>query len=79
MLGQANVDKWYGNETAYNIWQATKKFAGYYNPQGQLGGVGYTIVDGVFYHLSYLPRSLLTTSSPLLLTFLISFLSSFSF
>lgn len=45
VLGQANVDKWYGPETAYNIWQATKKFAGYYNPQGQLGGVGYTIVE----------------------------------
>lgn len=47
VLGQKNVDAWYGPETAYNIWQATKKFAGYYNPQGQLGGVGYTIVDGV--------------------------------
>jgi len=45
VLGQKNVDSWYGTGTAYNIWQATKKFAGYYNPQGQLGGVGYTIVQ----------------------------------
>jgi len=46
VLGQKNVDAWYGPMTAYKIWQATKKFAGYYNPQGQLGGVGYTIVNG---------------------------------
>jgi len=46
VLGQANVDKWYGQGTAYNIWQATKKFAGYYTPEGLLGGVGYTIVNG---------------------------------
>jgi len=46
VLGQANVDKWYGQGTAYQVWQATKKFAGYYNPEGKLGGVGYTIVNG---------------------------------
>jgi len=46
VLGQAKVDSWYGVGTAYNLWQATKKFAGYFDPQGRLGGVGYTIVDG---------------------------------
>jgi hypothetical protein len=44
VLGQERVDGWYGAGTAYNLWQATKKFAGYYDPNGQLGGVGYTIV-----------------------------------
>lgn len=46
VLGQKKVDQYYGAGTAYNIWQATKKFAGYFNPQGKLGGVGYTIVNG---------------------------------
>jgi len=46
VLGQKKVDGWFGAETSYNIWQATKKFAGYYNAANQLGGVGYTIVDG---------------------------------
>lgn len=46
VLGQKRVDALFGAEAAYNIWQATKKFAGYYNPAGQLGGVGYTIVEG---------------------------------
>jgi hypothetical protein len=46
VLGQAKIDQWYGDGTAYQLWQATKKFAGYYDPSGQLGGVGYTIVDG---------------------------------
>lgn len=46
VLGQAKVDKWYGEGTAYKIWQATKKFAGYYDASGKLGGVGYTIVKG---------------------------------
>jgi len=47
VLGQKKVDALFGVGTAYNIWQATKKFAGYYNPQQQLGGVGYTIVNGL--------------------------------
>jgi len=46
VLGQSRVDNWYGAGTAYNVWQATKKFAGYYDPSGKLGGVGYTIVTG---------------------------------
>lgn len=43
VLGVNRIDSHYGAGTAYNIWQATKKFAGYYSPDGQLGGVGYTI------------------------------------
>jgi len=46
VLGQKKVDAMFGEETAYKIWQATKKFAGYYNDKNQLGGVGYTIVNG---------------------------------
>jgi len=46
VLGQARVDKVYGAGTAYQIWKATKTFAGYVTPSGVLGGVGYTIVNG---------------------------------
>jgi len=46
VLGQARIDRVYGAGTAYQIWQATKKFAGYYTPGGELGGVGYTLVPG---------------------------------
>jgi len=46
VLGQKKVDSFFGVGTAYHVWQATKKFAGYYSPSGQLGGVGYTIVEG---------------------------------
>jgi hypothetical protein len=42
VMGQAFVDTTYGPSTAYNIWQKTKHMAGYYAPDGSLGGVGYT-------------------------------------
>jgi len=44
-LGQAKIDGWYGAGTAYQLWQAAKKFAGHYE-NGVLAGVGYTIIDG---------------------------------
>eukprot|EP01102_Stenamoeba_stenopodia_P001536 TRINITY_DN1133_c0_g1_i2.p1 TRINITY_DN1133_c0_g1~~TRINITY_DN1133_c0_g1_i2.p1 ORF type:complete len:648 (+),score=165.19 TRINITY_DN1133_c0_g1_i2:65-2008(+) len=42
VLGQQFVDQNYGAGTAYNVWQKTKQLAGYYLPNGSLGGVGYT-------------------------------------
>merc|ERR1711988_445392 len=46
VLGQEFVDSTFGQGTAYNIWQTTKKLAGYYTPSGELGGVGYTVYEG---------------------------------
>jgi len=42
VMGQPFFDKYYGEGAAYNVWQKTKQLAGYYNPDGSLGGVGYT-------------------------------------
>jgi len=42
VLGQPRFDKTYGGkQTAYGIWQAVKKLAGYYI-DGEIAGVGYT-------------------------------------
>jgi hypothetical protein len=42
VLGQKKMDQYYGANTAFELWQTTKKLAGYYDPNGKLGGVGYT-------------------------------------
>ena len=42
VVGAEFTDKNYGAGTAYKVWQETKKIAGYYDPNGKLGGVGYT-------------------------------------
>jgi len=42
-LGAVRFDAWYGSTTtAYQVWQSTKKLAGYYIDK-QIAGVGYTI------------------------------------
>jgi len=41
VMGQPRIDKNFGHGTAYNIWQAAKKYAGYYKGP-TLCGVGYT-------------------------------------
>jgi len=42
VLGQKRFDTWYaGKQTAYGIWQAVKKLAGYYI-KDEIAGVGYT-------------------------------------
>jgi len=42
VYGQAKFDQYYGSQTtAYDLWQTTKKLAGYY-VNGALAGVGYT-------------------------------------
>jgi len=41
VMGAPRMDALYGNGTAYNVWQATKKTAGYYR-NGKIAGVGYT-------------------------------------
>jgi len=48
VLGQPFVDKYYGEGAAYNIWQKTKQIAGYYLPDGSLGGVGYTTENATY-------------------------------
>merc|ERR1711916_252611 len=46
VVGQTRMDANYGDGMAYKIWQTTKGLAGYYTPDGKLGGVGYTDVGG---------------------------------
>eukprot|EP01013_Petalomonas_cantuscygni_P020775 TRINITY_DN3945_c0_g1_i1.p1 TRINITY_DN3945_c0_g1~~TRINITY_DN3945_c0_g1_i1.p1 ORF type:complete len:686 (-),score=180.94 TRINITY_DN3945_c0_g1_i1:1159-3216(-) len=47
VLGAERVDRVYGKRMAYNIWQAAKKWAGYYKQNGTvLAGVGYTDLAG---------------------------------
>jgi len=42
VLGQKYIDDAYGAGMAYNVWQKTKELSGYFDPNGDLGGVGYT-------------------------------------
>lgn len=41
-LGPEQLDRWFGEGTAYQMWQATKKYAGIYDAAEILQGVGYT-------------------------------------
>lgn len=41
VIGVENMDKWYGQGMSYKIWQASKKYSGFYK-NGVLAGVGYT-------------------------------------
>lgn len=41
VLGVDKIDAWFGKDTAYRIWQNTKKMGGFYQ-DGKLLGVGYT-------------------------------------
>lgn len=47
VLGADFIDNQIAGEagTAYKIWQQTKKWAGYYNKDGSIAGVGYTITN----------------------------------
>jgi len=51
VLGAPRIDRLYGNRKAYNIWQATKKWAGYWkngtNGQKIIAGVGYSYTTNV--------------------------------
>lgn len=42
VLGQHDVDSWFGPGTALKIWENTKKRAGVFGKSGKLLGVGYT-------------------------------------
>lgn len=46
VLGQPLLDSWFGFGTAYKIWTNTKKWGGFYGPDGELWGVGYSNQDG---------------------------------
>ena len=41
-LGPQNLDKWFGQGTAWRIWQAGRRHSGVLDGQGNLIGVGYT-------------------------------------
>ncbi len=41
-LGPKTIDSWWGPGTAYKIWEAARAKAGYFGPDHQLWGVGYT-------------------------------------
>lgn len=46
-LGAKNIDTWYGAGTAKRIWQNVRNKGGYFNSQGNLWGVGYTLNNSV--------------------------------
>ena len=45
-LGAATLDAWFGEGTAYAFWEKSREYAGAFNGQGQLIGVGYTQEHG---------------------------------
>ncbi len=46
-LGVKNIDTWFGAGTAKRIWQNVRNKGGYFNSQGELWGVGYTLNNNV--------------------------------
>lgn len=46
VLGQPLLDSWFGFGAAYHVWINTKKWGGFYGPDGALWGVGYSDQDG---------------------------------
>ena len=46
VLGQPLVDSWFGFGTAYKIWQNVKSWGGFYGPNNEIWGVGYSDEDG---------------------------------
>ena len=45
VLGQPLVDSWHGFGSAYKMWQNVKSWGGYFGPNGDLWGVGYSDQD----------------------------------
>ena len=45
VLGQPTLDLWFGFGTAYQIWQKVKSWGGFYGPDQNLWGVGYSDQD----------------------------------
>lgn len=45
VLGQEQIDDWFGFGTANTIWQNVKSWGGFFGPQGELWGVGYSDQD----------------------------------
>ncbi len=41
-IGPRNLDAWFGDGTAWRIWQAGREHSGVFDQQGELLGVGYT-------------------------------------
>ncbi len=46
VLGQPLLDQWFGFGSAYQAWENVKKWGGFYGPNQQLWGVGYSDQDG---------------------------------
>lgn len=42
VFGPEQIDKWYGEGSAFKIWRNTKRRAGYFDGQGILRGIGFT-------------------------------------
>jgi hypothetical protein len=55
-LGVANIDAWFGEGTALNIWLAIRQNGAYFN-EDDLWGVGYSLVN----NLGMPPESIMTT------------------
>jgi hypothetical protein len=46
VLGQPLVDQWFGFGAAYRAWQNVKSWGGFFGPDGQIWGVGFSDQDG---------------------------------
>lgn len=46
VIGQPNIDSWFGFGSAYKLWENVKSWGGFYGPDGLVWGVGYSDQDG---------------------------------
>ncbi|NGX43838.1 MAG: hypothetical protein K940chlam7_02143, partial [Chlamydiae bacterium] len=46
VLGQRVIDEWNGFGASYRAWETTKQWGGFYGPDGEFWGVGYSEKDG---------------------------------
>lgn len=46
VLGQPLIDGWYGFGTCYHLWQNVKSWGGFFGPDKEIWGVGYSDNDG---------------------------------
>lgn len=46
VIGQPTIDQWYGFGASYRAWESTKGWGGFFGPDGELWGVGYSERDG---------------------------------
>ncbi|MFN0065054.1 MAG: hypothetical protein ACKVOH_02320 [Chlamydiales bacterium] len=45
-IGPRTIDEWFGQGAAFHAWEKTKQWGGFFGPDHQLWGVGYSAQDG---------------------------------